>query len=782
MLYLFLGNIKIGYMKTTTLLVWILFLLQAGLISAQEIKGRVYAANENRPLEGATMRVLTKDSVYVTGFTTDAEGRFESSVSLDNFWLEVSYVGYEKNVVLVQNNDRKNLDLGILSLAPDSVSLEGVEVVAQGRVHKAGKILAYPSAKQVEAATSSFGLLQSMMLPQLFVDPVQESVSISGVSGVIFRINGVNASLQEVKALKPGQIARVDYSQLPSMRELDSNSGVLDFILKEPQVGTSLSVGGTSAFTTGFVNGNINLRTNYKKSQFSVDYNVNYRDYSERRTDELETYMYPDGSVLARDKRGEFVPFGYTNHDIAVGYLFKNEKDMVNIRLNNQIGSNYNRTRQQMFQGRQFMGQRDIHSSFSSYIPSLDFTYSRKIRDNQGVEVNLVGTLANTDYERTLTDRLEGQTLSEINNVTDGDQKSLIGEVYYWHEGEKASFSAGLRSTYQYANNLYGADDEVNLRNYNAYPYVQLQGSLGKVSYTVGTGLRFQRQKQGPESVNYWRNTSSLSLSYKQKYWHLQYSLNFRPLFPSLSSLSEVVQDIDSLSVMRGNHSLTPYNTLRNQINLTVWDNKKFVSVLTLVADRSFHPIQQDIFYSPEVDRFVYQENNQDYDANYGAQLIVQMSNILNLFTFQVHGGWNYYKSKGEAYEHTLNNFYYGVYLAMAYKGFQINGSWRKPQKSLYGQYIVTAENYSSIHASYKWKNLNVGMGLMFPFTDGSKYRTEQLSQSLASDRNVLIRNNRNMFYVSLSYNIHWGRSIFQSNKRLQNADRVNSILRINDN
>jgi len=73
-------------------------------------------------------------------------------------------------------------------------------------------------------------------------------------------------------------------------------------------------------------------------------------------------------------------------------------------------------------------------------------------------------------------------------------------------------------------------------------------------------------------------------------------------------------------------------------------------------------------------------------------------------------------------------------------------------------------------------------MGIMFPFTKGSKYRTEQLSQIVTSDRNVLIRNNRNMFYVSLSYNINWGRSIFQSNKRLQNSDWVNSILKINDN
>ena len=83
-------------MKTKYVLVLALFLLpfRSLILSAQEIKGRVYAADENKPLIGATMRVLTEDSVYVTGFTTDEKGRFRSDIKLDNFWLEISYVGY----------------------------------------------------------------------------------------------------------------------------------------------------------------------------------------------------------------------------------------------------------------------------------------------------------------------------------------------------------------------------------------------------------------------------------------------------------------------------------------------------------------------------------------------------------------------------------------------------------------------------------------------------------------------------------------------------------------
>lgn len=91
-------------------------------------------------------------------------------------------------------------------------------------------------------------------------------------------------------------------------------------------------------------------------------------------------------------------------------------------------------------------------------------------------------------------------------------------------------------------------------------------------------------------------------------------------------------------------------------------------------------------------------------------------------------------------------------------------------------------KNYSYIGANYKMKRLNVGCGIQFPFTSGAEYRTERLAENARSDRKVLIRNNRNMFYMSLSYNINWGRSIFQSNKRLQNSDNSNSIIKINDN
>ena len=760
----------------------IILFLFSHVLNAQNISGRVLAADDNTPLSGATIRVQLKDSSYIEAFTTDKKGYFFESIEYPIYKLEISYLGYEKNVVIVQRTDSKDIKLDNILLEPVITELDGVEVTAQSLVHKADKIMIYPTEKQVKASVSCLNLLQTLVLPNLFVDPVQESISIQGTSGVIYRINGVKASLNEVKALKPDQIRRIDYKQLPGIRELDSDSGTLDFILKEPHTGTSISSSMLSALTTGMLNGNFNLRTNYRKSVFSIDYNINHRNYSKRKTSETENYFFPDGNILNWDKQGEYAPFGYTQHNIGVGYLLKNQNDILNIRFNNSIYTQHDENIMNIFQNQEKILHRNIYSTFSHYIPSIDLTYNRNLSKDQGIELNVVGTLSDYDYNRRLKDTKEDKISSDINNITDGNLISIIGEVFYWKENENLNFSAGLKSSYQFVHNTYYPSDDITIQNFTGYPYLQVNGAFRNISYTFGTGLEYQHQKQTTRRSNYFRNTFSLSLSYKREKWNIKYNINYRPFFPDLSSLSDVLQNIDTISATKGNSELKPYSNLRNQIDFTVSDNRRFISMLTLTANKAFNPIQQDIVFSELDNKFIYQEHNQDYDINYGAQLIVQMSNIFKLFTIQAFGGWNHYKSKGDLYSHVYDDFYYGFYIGMTYKDLNVNAVWRKPQKTLFGHYLTTGENYSNISASYKIKRVGLGCGVQFPFADGAKYRTQRLAENAFSDRNVLIRNNRNMFYLSISYDIQWGRSIFNMNKRLYNSENGNSILKINDN
>lgn len=763
--------------------VWILLFLLSGSmqVPAQTVRGKVFSAEDKMPLSGVTIRMLIHDSVFVTGCTTDKNGCFSQEIKQPLFQLEISHLGYEKNVLTVHNNLLKNLDLDTIKLLPASISLDNIDVVGKSQLYKADKIVTFPTSKQVKASASSLELLRNLLLPNLWVDPVQESVSIQGTSGIIFRINGVKASFQEVKALRPEDIYRVDYKDVPSIRELNSNSGTIDFILKKPRMGTSLSSNALSAVSTGMVNGNTNLRTNYKKSQFALDYSVNYRDYSKRKNSETETYKFPEETIVW-DKRGEYAPFGYTQHNIGLGYLFKEDKDAVNVRFNNSIYSQYDNNRMGIYRNDKHLLNRDIYSESSNYMPSLDVTYIRSLDNNQGVEVNVVGTLSNSDYERNLTDvTIDTKKESVLRNLSNGEQQSVIGEAYYWKEGGKFNFSAGIQSTYQHFHNMYLNDAEASLHNLEVYPYVQLSGKAGNISYTLGTGLQYQQQRQIGKSVDYLRNSMSLSLAYMRDRWSLKYNGSYRTFSPTLSSLSEVVQPIDAFSVTMGNSRLKPFSNWNNRIECTM-SNKKFLSILHLYANKSFNPIHQDVVYSPVNKKFVYQDNNQLYDCSYGALLILQQVDIFNFVTAQVFGGWNYYKSKGDLYEHFYHDFYYGFYLNMGYKNFNLNYSWSKPQKRLVGQYLNTGENSSHLGINYKLKQLTLGCGVQFLFTPGAEYRVERLAENALSDRNVLIKNNANMFYLMFSYNIHWGRSIFQSNKRLQNRDYMDSLIKIKDN
>ena len=108
----------------------IILFLFSHVLNAQNISGRVLAADDNTPLSGATIRVQLKDSSYIEAFTTDKKGYFFESIEYPIYKLEISYLGYEKNVVIVQRTDSKDIKLDNILLEPVVTELDGVEVTA----------------------------------------------------------------------------------------------------------------------------------------------------------------------------------------------------------------------------------------------------------------------------------------------------------------------------------------------------------------------------------------------------------------------------------------------------------------------------------------------------------------------------------------------------------------------------------------------------------------------------------------------------------------------------
>ena len=71
------------------------------------------------------------------------------------------------------------------------------------------------------------------MLPRIQVNPMNNEIGISGGGELQIRINGVKADINEIKALRPADIIRIEYHDNPGLRYGNAEI-VLDYIVRRP--------------------------------------------------------------------------------------------------------------------------------------------------------------------------------------------------------------------------------------------------------------------------------------------------------------------------------------------------------------------------------------------------------------------------------------------------------------------------------------------------------------------------------------------------------------------
>lgn len=105
-------------------------------LSAQTVSGKLIDEN-SQPLPYANVVLLSlPDSAFVSGATSDDKGNFVlKDLSARSYLLQVSYIGYQPQSILLENLDRK-INLGDIRLVQDAVSLQGVTVTGSNVMEK----------------------------------------------------------------------------------------------------------------------------------------------------------------------------------------------------------------------------------------------------------------------------------------------------------------------------------------------------------------------------------------------------------------------------------------------------------------------------------------------------------------------------------------------------------------------------------------------------------------------------------------------------------------------
>ncbi|QIY83720.1 outer membrane beta-barrel protein [Chryseobacterium sp. NEB161] len=627
----------------------------------------------------------------------------------------------------------------------------------------------------LEKARHSKDLLTT--LPELQLDPVSNTVTSIKGGKILFLINGIEASDNQIKSIAPTNVVRVEYFDIPPARYSQRADTVVNIITRNPEVGYSYGADVTSALSTGFVNGSAYAGYTKGKNDFGLEYSINLRDYDNRIVDKIYDYQLNGSHYNSTEQQKDH--FGYTNQNISLRY--------ANVVLGNYtfqakasifINSNFNKgVGQSSFtKDNQAENHSTLHNSNSAYTaPSLDLYYSKNIGKKDELSLNLIGSHYTTNSSQFDHEWNTGDHTDVFNNDMNlkAKQTGIVGEIAHVHSFEKGKLSSGYRIS-----NTAISNDLVNLLgtshydvNYlEQYLYTEYSGKKDNFSYRFGIGVTNIHNKSAETTQDDWAPTPRLVLSYDlAQNQSLRFTSSYTSNSPWASALSSNVTQIVPNIVQRGNPYLKSQHLFRNNFIYSFAGKKIDVNVNGFynIVDKYFAQIFER---DDEINGYALTFQNADFNEK-GIQLSGSFkpfgTQVLVIKTFIQPVSMMLKVNDGREFKSNFVRSSFGV--TSQFKNFGIYYNFNFPVYQINGAFLSLDENQNHLFASYKYKNFEFSTGAYW-IGMPSHYHNKTLEGSIVTNERISnIYNNKNMFVLGLSYDLSSGKKL-QIQKKLNNT------------
>lgn len=663
---------------------------------------------------------------------------------------------------------------------PDSMSAQGLQEIvieAPKVIRKADMDVYHPSKSAVENSKNGMQLLNNLMIPTLSINDALGSITAAGQS-VQVRINGRTATIDQVRALSPETIKRVEWIDNPGLRYGGANY-VLNFIVSNPTVGGSLMTMARPALNQAWGFYMADAKFNTGRSQWSVGGNFKLTNKIKTHRDYTETFTYPDGSTLTRREtsRGGSLDNSQSNTWISYNYI---NPDTTVVMAEFSLWQNI--TDKWIYRGLMSLsdGTDDIlltesHGS-PGRTPSFSLYWEQNLPRKQMLVVDFSSSFyfghSFSDYQ----EQLSGMSgyLSDIHtDIKDRNQAYGI-EADYIKNWRSSRFTAGIsytanRNRSQYEN-LDG--DIFHQRQDKVYFFAEYFQRFGKWTATAGIGAQYTDFlfKESDRGNHSWSARPQATITYSPNQNH-NFRLNFTSWqsTPSLAETNVVPQQIDGFQWRVGNQDLKTANsymlTFRYGFNLPrvsgSFGIRAFTSPNAITPLLEWHD-----------DRLVTTYENSRGLKNLSFFLAPQIEIIPQWLTVSGYVQYRMERMKGTGYAINHNGWSGNASLQLAHWGFVLGAEYSYAQRDLWGEKISWGEDLNIITLDYNWKAWQFGAGIIMPF---GKY--DQGSKSLSKwNRNEQhMRLNMCMPFVSVAWNLQWGRQKRGANKLINvdaNTDR----------
>ncbi len=359
--------------------------------------------------------------------------------------------------------------------------------------------------------------------------------------------------------------------------------------------------------------------------------------------------------------------------------------------------------------------------------------------------------------------------LTDIHTFINDHNQAYGIEANYIKKWNSSKFTAGAsytanrnRSKYE---NLGG--EIFHQRQDKTYFFGEYFRRIKNFSLTAGMGaqytsFKFKETGQGSDSWNLRpQATINYTLNAKQQ---LRLSFTTWQSTPSLTETNIAPQQIDGFQWRIGNANLKTSSSYM----LTLRYSYTFPRINGSIGVRAFtSPNAITPYYFWDNDRLITSYENSKGLKNIGFWFSQQVQIIPNRLLFSGTLNYRAERMNGTGYNLTNSCLSGDAALMFMYKGFNAVFQYVRAQRNLWGESISWGEDFTVFQASYNWKNWQFSAGILMPFGD---YDQGSKSLSKWNQNEQHLRLDMRMPYISISYNLQWGRQKSGANK-LVNAD-----------
>ena len=653
-----------------------------------------------------------------------------------------------------------------------TITLDEVIVNAPKVISKADGLMIFPTAAQKNASNNGYGLLLKLSLPNLRIDNVAHSITaIDGRGSVQLRINGIIVGKEEMLALDPKLISKIDFIDNPGVRYGENVAYVINIITKRNDSGYTLGADITPTLTSLQGDGTIYGKWNHKKSEFTVSYNYSGYKLNGTRVTELAEYTLNNGSIHTIERDDVETLRKAHSHDVKLTY---NLADSTAFVFQASLSESLNKTPgnysiKDIIDGTKRYNSTNRESGKSNS-PVLDLYFFRQLTPRQSITANAVGT-----YIATKSSNYYDEGAPYQYDVS-GKTVSALSEIIYENRLKPFTLSAGVNYRYKYTKNDYTGDAFAltELKQNNVYAFSEVKGSLKNLRYSLGLGASYIHYNQNEHNYDFWTFRPKATLAYNiMNGMQLSYTFEMKDRASRIAMVSDATIQTNSMEYTVGNPNLKPSRDIEHALRLSY--NNDRCSAFAEGFYRHCNKPNMAHYERTADNKFIYTQINQ------------KAINVLNVMAYAsywiipeklqayANGGMMRCFNYGFDYTHCYTSWFYSAGVTAYLGKFTLLAYANNGFRFLEGETKGYNGANTILQCSYNYKDWQFSLSWSNPFINNYKSaESEILNRNLYKH---FVHNNRD-FGNSVSLNISWRLSRGQKHK---SADKTIN-LRDTDN